>query len=247
MERIGRHLSYANVAATLALVFAMSGGAIAATGGFTATSSSIKACAGSNGVLKLQTGKKCKHGQKAVTWSRKGPAGAKGATGATGASGIAGSVGPAGSSATVNGVAAGGALAGAYPNPKLGQGVVTSANVIDRALTLADLGGPDSADETFTVSVAITLAVKQCINQSVGLINPAVGPSGASVIGSMVIGTLTNASGNAAVDNEVSVAPSMLIATSQGGAIVNLILCNASGSTETVPAGSVFHWRLIGP
>jgi hypothetical protein len=31
MERIRRHLSYANVAATLALVFAMSGGAIAAT------------------------------------------------------------------------------------------------------------------------------------------------------------------------------------------------------------------------
>jgi hypothetical protein len=84
MERIGQHLSYANVAATLALVFAMSGGAIAATGGFTAASSSIKACVGSNGVLKVLKGKKCKSGQKAVSWSQQGPAGAKGATGPTG-------------------------------------------------------------------------------------------------------------------------------------------------------------------
>jgi hypothetical protein len=87
MERIRQHVSYANVAATLALVFAMSGGAIAATGGFTAASHSIKACVGGNGVLKLLTGRKCKHGQKAVSWSQQGPVGAKGATGATGPSG----------------------------------------------------------------------------------------------------------------------------------------------------------------
>jgi hypothetical protein len=42
MERIRRHLGFANVAAGLALLFSMSGGAIAATGGFTAASSSIK-------------------------------------------------------------------------------------------------------------------------------------------------------------------------------------------------------------
>jgi hypothetical protein len=34
MQWIKRHISYANVAATLALVLAMSGGAVAATGGF---------------------------------------------------------------------------------------------------------------------------------------------------------------------------------------------------------------------
>ena len=44
MERITRHLSYANVAATLALVFAMSGGAIAATGGFSG-GGKLQACA----------------------------------------------------------------------------------------------------------------------------------------------------------------------------------------------------------
>lgn len=93
MERTRRHVSYANVAATLALVFAMSGGAIAATGGFTAASNGIKACAASNGVLKLQTGKKCAKGQKAVSWSQAGPEGAAGAKGVSGAAGAAGANG----------------------------------------------------------------------------------------------------------------------------------------------------------
>jgi hypothetical protein len=95
MERIRRHLSYANVTATLALVFAMSGGAIAATGGFTSASSSIKACVGANGVLKLQAGKKCKSGQQAVSWNQQGPAGAQGATGSPGAAGPQGAPGVA--------------------------------------------------------------------------------------------------------------------------------------------------------
>jgi hypothetical protein len=78
----------------------MSGGAIAATGGFTAASSSIKACVGTNGVLKILTGKKCKSSQRAVSWNRQGPAGARGATGATGPSGTAGLDGAPVSSAT---------------------------------------------------------------------------------------------------------------------------------------------------
>ena len=90
MERIRQHLSYANVTATLALVFAMSGGAIAATGGFTSASSSIKACVGGNGVLKLQAGKKCKSGQKVVSWNQQGQAGAQGSPGATGPQGAPG-------------------------------------------------------------------------------------------------------------------------------------------------------------
>jgi hypothetical protein len=100
MEQTRQHLSYANVVATLALVFAMSGGAIAATGGFTAASSRIKACVGSNGVLKILTGKKCKSGQKAVSWNQQGSTGARGATGATGSSGTAGLNGNPGPSAT---------------------------------------------------------------------------------------------------------------------------------------------------
>jgi hypothetical protein len=102
MERIRQHLSYANVTATLALVFAMSGGAIAATGGFTSASSSIKACVGGNGVLKLQAGKKCKSGQKVVSWNQQGPAGAQGASGLPGATGPQGAPGvPASPNTTV--------------------------------------------------------------------------------------------------------------------------------------------------
>jgi hypothetical protein len=100
MERIKRHLSYANVAATLALVIAMSGGALAATGGFT-SGGKLQACTSSNGTLKLlQPGKKCKKGQKALAWNQTGPAGPKGATGATGIAGLNGSAVPKAAEAT---------------------------------------------------------------------------------------------------------------------------------------------------
>jgi len=96
MERIRRHLSYANVAATLALVFAMGGGAIAATGGFS-SGGKLQACVNEEGRMKLlQAGQHCKKGQKGVSWNQVGPAGAPGATGATGAPGAPGAPGPIG-------------------------------------------------------------------------------------------------------------------------------------------------------
>ena len=51
MDGIRRRLSYANVAATLALVLATSGGAIAATGGFSG-GGKLRACVNSEGGLK---------------------------------------------------------------------------------------------------------------------------------------------------------------------------------------------------
>ena len=56
MERVRRRVSYANVAATLALVLAMSGGAISSDRRIHGVEH-IKACVGGNGVLKLQNGK----------------------------------------------------------------------------------------------------------------------------------------------------------------------------------------------
>jgi uncharacterized low-complexity protein len=73
-----KHLSYANVAATLALVFAMSGGALAASHYLITSTSQI-----SPKVLKKLKGKT----------GKTGPAGA---TGAAGAAGAAGPQGPAG-------------------------------------------------------------------------------------------------------------------------------------------------------
>ncbi|MHB8234666.1 MAG: hypothetical protein ACYDHT_08435 [Solirubrobacteraceae bacterium] len=96
MQRIGGNLSYANVAATLALVFAMSGGAIAATGGFS-SGGTLRACVNEEGVIRLlKPGKACKRGQKSVSWNQTGPAGAKGATGAAGPAGATGPGGATG-------------------------------------------------------------------------------------------------------------------------------------------------------
>jgi hypothetical protein len=93
MKGIRRHLSYANVAATLALVFAMSGGAIAATGGF-ASNGKLQACVNEEGRLKLlKAGEHCRRGTKSLSWSQTGPEGAAGAKGAPGAPGAAGQAG----------------------------------------------------------------------------------------------------------------------------------------------------------
>jgi hypothetical protein len=75
LSKIRRHLSYANVAATLALVFAMSGAALAANQVLITSTNQI-----SHKVLK----------------KLKGNSGAKGAKGATGATGTAGAAGAAG-------------------------------------------------------------------------------------------------------------------------------------------------------
>lgn len=147
MGRIRRHLSYADVAATLALLLAMSGGAVAATGGFTA-SSSIKACAGNEGVLKLQT--KCKKGQKAVTWNQTGPAGATGATGATGPTGATGAQGAAGAKGT--------------EGQKGEAGESSLTNVVVHSLTVENAG------------TAITRAVR-CEPGEVAISGGAVNPS----------------------------------------------------------------------
>src|SRR3954469_5276601 len=73
-----RHLTYANVAAPLALVFAMSGGALAAKHYLVNSTSQINPK-----VLKKLRG----HTGKTGATGKQGPAGAAGAQGATGAQG----------------------------------------------------------------------------------------------------------------------------------------------------------------
>lgn len=77
MDGMRRYLSYANVAATLALVLAMSGGAIAATRGFS-SGGKLHACVNGEGGLRLlKPGKHCTRGQQAIGWNQEGPAGAR--------------------------------------------------------------------------------------------------------------------------------------------------------------------------
>jgi hypothetical protein len=100
MKTLRRNLSYSNVAATLALVFAMSGGALAASRYVINSPKQINPK-----VLKALKGKT----------GKTGPAGRQGQSGTPGAMGAQGSAGATGpSDVYVAGVGFGGALTGTY-------------------------------------------------------------------------------------------------------------------------------------
>lgn len=129
---------------------------------------------------------------------------------------------------------------GAVTTPKLGKAAVTSPKVKNFSLRLVDLGGRDRL-QTTTTSQPLSIPGDQCRQTFLNLYNPA--PPG--VIGSLVVGYVTDADGDAVLSNSGVVVPTMISETSQGGAIANLVVC--ASSPETIPAGSVFHYQLIGP
>ena len=144
MGRIGRHLSYANVAATLALVFAMTGGAIAASGGFT-SGGKLQACVGSGGTIKLlKSGQKCHPGQQKVAWNQTGPQGPAGPSGPTGPSGLAGQTG---SSPTIPGKVA------------AAETAVTASNALTANNALS-LGGIPASEFTRRDCASLTGQIK---------------------------------------------------------------------------------------
>jgi hypothetical protein len=129
---------------------------------------------------------------------------------------------------------------GAVTTPKLDDGAVTSPKVKNFSLRLIDLGGRDHL-QTAVTSQALTIPAGECHQTFLTLYNPA--PPG--VIGSLVVGYVTDANGDAVLSNSGVVLPTMISETSQGGAIANLVVC--ASSSETIPVGSVFHYQLIGP
>jgi hypothetical protein len=89
--RIAARLSYANVAATMALFLALGGGAYAALQPV-GPSGEINACfSRRSGDLSLRKGARCGKGQRAVSWSQSGPQGPQGPQGDRGLQGAAGS------------------------------------------------------------------------------------------------------------------------------------------------------------
>jgi hypothetical protein len=117
---------------------------------------------------------------------------------------------------------------------------LTTANVAPGSLRLGDLGESFEGWRTTTTGAAITLAAGACGAQLTGNF-------GSAYIGHLVVGTLADASGSPVLANAASVVPSVVIGTTQGGAVPNIVVCNTGTTQLTVPAGSVFTWRMIAP
>jgi hypothetical protein len=115
--------------------------------------------------------------------------------------------------------------------------VLTGANIVNGSLSLSDLGS-SFGPQTQIVSTTISLPAGTCKAALTGNF-------GDSAIGKMVVGTLTNSVGGAVLPNTAAVIPSIVISTTQGGAVPNVVVCNTGDGALSVPAGSVFHWRLI--
>ena len=116
---------------------------------------------------------------------------------------------------------------------------LTGANIVDGSLSLSDLGTKSGfGPQTETLTSPITLPAGACKATLTANF-------GDTAIGRMVIGTLTTSTGAAVLPNTAAIIPSIVISTTQGGAVPNVVVCNTGDSPLTVPTGSVFHWRFI--
>jgi Collagen triple helix repeat (20 copies) len=168
MRTIRQHLTYANFAATVAVFLAAGAAAWAST----ASGPAIHACYKRHGGA-LRIASRCKHGERAISWSQLGPAGPKGATGktgktgATGKTGLPGSEGKAGSAGAAGHVRAYATItpAKAAKEPatiRPGSHGVVRAVAIDASTTCVFLESSINASETSPVATShiedVTLA-----------------------------------------------------------------------------------------
>ena len=131
---------------------------------------------------------------------------------------------------------------GAVTTKKLDRGAVTTKKVKNSNLRLRDLGGKFNKGRR-AVSQDIVVPGNECRE---GFVEGKV-PAPKGFIGSLVVGYLTDDQGGAVLDNNGLVVPTIISETSQTGALGKLLVCDTDGNGLTVPAGSVFHYRLIAP
>jgi hypothetical protein len=116
---------------------------------------------------------------------------------------------------------------------------LTGANIVKGSLSLSNLGTQSGfGPQTETIGGPISLPPGSCKAALTANF-------GTTAVGRMVVGTLTDAMGNAVLPNTAAIVPSIVISTTQGGAVPNVVVCNTGDATLTVPTGSVFHWRFI--
>lgn len=130
---------------------------------------------------------------------------------------------------------------GAVTASDLRGNAVTGSKVLNGSLGLRDFGGL-ATGVTVTITNAVAIAANDCRPIALALFNPE--PEG--ILGSMVVGTITDAGGGAVVNNTGAILPTLVTETSQNGAMIHLVVC-AGPSAQTIPAGSVARYSLIRP